>query len=90
VLEAVQATLSNLQLDYLDLYLIHFPVSFKNGVLEATSQSQMENIPLEETWAAMEELVNKGLVRNIGVSNFSIDNIRTVLASATIPIAVNQ
>lgn len=45
---------------------------------------------LTETWGAMESLVDQGLVRSIGVSNFSPEKIQTVLDSARIKPAVNQ
>jgi alcohol dehydrogenase (NADP+) len=85
-------SLAKLGLDYLDLYLIHFPVSFIPGCSEASRADQMENpqIPLADTWAAMEALVDEGLVRNIGVSNFEIEHLKEVQAVATKPIAVNQ
>ncbi|BHF66684.1 hypothetical protein SprV_0200970600 [Sparganum proliferum] len=49
-----------------------------------------EDIPLEETWKGMEQLVEAGLVRSIGVSNFNKDQIDRLLASCKIPPAVNQ
>lgn len=83
-------TLKNLGVEYLDLYLIHFPVSFIPGVDEATAPEEVENIPLGDTWKAMEKLVDEGLVKNIGVSNFEINHIKEVQAVATKPISVNQ
>lgn len=71
-----------MQLEYLDLYLIHWPVTGIPGPKVTPS--------LEETWAAMEELVREGLVRSIGVSNFSIKKIRQLLKVATIRPAVVQ
>jgi len=55
---------------------MHFPVSFTPGVKEAMSADQVERIPLAETWAQMEKLVEEGLVKNIGVSNCEIEHIR--------------
>jgi len=55
---------------------MHFPVSFTPGVKEAMSADQVEQIPLAETWAQMEKLVEEGLVKNIGVSNCEIEHIR--------------
>lgn len=46
--------------------------------------------PFNETWAAVESLVDQGLVRSIGVSNFSPEKIRAILMSARIKPAVNQ
>jgi aldehyde reductase len=50
----------------------------------------VEDVPLEDTWRAMEKLVDEGLARNIGVSNFEIEHIKRIQAIATKPIAVNQ
>jgi diketogulonate reductase-like aldo/keto reductase len=61
---------------------IHWPVT---GNVGAALQP-----PVRETWEAMEALVREGLVRSIGVSNFSIKKLQHVLAYATIPPAVNQ
>eukprot|EP01006_Ploeotia_vitrea_P065869 TRINITY_DN93947_c0_g1_i1.p2 TRINITY_DN93947_c0_g1~~TRINITY_DN93947_c0_g1_i1.p2 ORF type:complete len:347 (-),score=66.32 TRINITY_DN93947_c0_g1_i1:1456-2469(-) len=90
VKEACKKTLSDLKLEYLDLYLIHFPVCFKKGILEATSSKHMDEVPLEETWAAMEGLVEEGLVKNIGLSNFTIEDTKKILACAKIRPVVNQ
>ena len=79
-----------LQLDYLDLFLIHFPVSFIPGCSEATEKHMVEEVPLKDTWAQMEALVDEGLVKNIGVSNFEIENIKEIQAVAKKPIAANQ
>lgn len=82
VLPTVQKSLSDLQLEYLDLYLVHWPCTKQTG--------EILTPPLTETWAAMESLVDQGLVRSIGVSNFSPEKIQTVLDSARIQPAVNQ
>ncbi|DBA71946.1 hypothetical protein WJX79_005585 [Trebouxia sp. C0005] len=82
VLPAVQASLSKLQLKYLDLYHIHWPNSEEAGPEVVP--------PFNETWAAMESLVDRGLVRSIGVSNFSPEKIQTLLETARIRPAVNQ
>ena len=77
--EACRKTLVDLELDYLDLYLIHWPVALKKGVFIPASGKEMitlEELPLSSTWAAMEKLVDKDLVRHIGVSNFSVAKLR--------------
>ncbi|VDK46008.1 unnamed protein product [Taenia asiatica] len=92
---ACEMSIKNLGIDYLDLYLIHFPASFKmkDSVSIATIDPDsvvFEYHKLEDTWGAMEELVHAGLVRSIGVSNFNKRQIERILASCTIPPAVNQ
>ncbi|RYU97087.1 aldo/keto reductase [Emticicia agri] len=75
---ALEASLKNLQLDYLDLYLIHWPVALIYGVnypQKAEDLISLNELPLSETWQAMIALKEKGLVRHIGVSNFSSKKI---------------
>lgn len=76
---ALKATLKKLQLDYLDLYLIHDPWAF-NGDAEK----------LQAAWATMESLQEAGLTKSIGVSNFLPEHLETILATAKTPPAVNQ
>lgn len=90
---ALQESLRHLQLDYLDQYLIHWPVSLKRGVLAPSKVDDMISpaaLPIAETWGAMEKQVDKGLVKSIGVSNFSVDKLKTLMNSSTIKPALNQ
>ena len=83
---ACDQTLADLQLTYLDLYLIHWPV-----VTNSTAASYDEMTPsTAETWAAMEQLVRAGKCKSIGVSNFSAKKLRGMKAHATVFPAVNQ
>ena len=93
VVPALKKTLADLRLDYLDLFLIHWPLAHQPGVgfpSKAEEWLGPDEAPLAGTWAAMEEAVNAGLCRYIGVSNFSVRKIESLLGSATIRPAANQ
>ncbi|WP_286895470.1 MULTISPECIES: aldo/keto reductase [Sphingobacterium] len=79
---AFEKSLSALQLDYLDLYLIHWPAN-------ETQFANWSDINAD-TWRAFEQLYKEGKVRAIGVSNFPKDYLAKLLESATIIPAVNQ
>ncbi len=90
---ALEETLSNLQLDYLDLYLIHWPVALKKGAGLPKSPDDMislEELPISKTWSAMEPLMEQGLCRHIGVSNFSIAKLQSLLDEARVKPELNQ
>ena len=90
---ALEKTLKDLQLDYLDLFLVHWPVALKPDAQfpkSADDFMSLEDAPLSETWEAMESCKNNGLARHIGVSNFSTDNLAKVMSSAEIKPEMNQ
>ena len=63
VIPALKQTLADLQLTYLDLYLIHWPVAIRKDVVFPQSASDMvslDEVPISETWSAMEESVEQG------------------------------
>lgn len=103
VRSAVERSLRDLSLDYLDLYLIHFPIAQRFVPFDvryppewifdpaaAKARMEPESRPLSETWGAMEDLVRAGLVKNIGVCNFGVSLLRDLLSYAQIPPAVLQ
>ncbi|NEO85019.1 MAG: aldo/keto reductase [Spirulina sp. SIO3F2] len=93
VASGLQQTLSDLQLDYLDLYLIHWPVALKKGVFLPESGADLvslADLPLLDTWGAMEALVDQGLCRHIGVSNFSIKKLSNLVDHARLKPEMNQ
>lgn len=75
VITSAKASLERLDTPYLDLYLIHSP---------------NPNIPIEETMGAMDTLVNEGLIRNVGVSNFTIERLGKTQSKTNNKIVANQ
>jgi D-xylose reductase len=101
--EACAKSLADLGLDHLDLYLVHFPIALKYVPIEEryppewiadprAPEPRMERaaVPLHETWAAMERLVDKGLVREIGVCNYNSALIHDLMAYARVKPAMLQ
>jgi alcohol dehydrogenase (NADP+) len=87
---ACRKTLADLGIEYLDLYLIHWPVCLKKGHAMPPGPDDFTDIPFAETWKAMEALVEKGLVKAIGLSNFSIAMIESILKVAKVKPAMLQ
>jgi alcohol dehydrogenase (NADP+) len=93
VLPALQATLADLRLDYVDLYLVHWPVALQKGVYMPKRGEQMialEDLPLKDTWGGMQAARDAGLARHIGVSNFSSTKLRALTGNARLRPEVNQ
>ena len=100
---ACERSLRDLRLDYLDLYLIHFPIALAYVPFDVryppewfhdpkAPQPAMKpiDVPYADTWRAMEELQRAGLVKHIGVCNLNISLLRDVLSYCSIRPAVHQ
>lgn len=95
VIESCEKTLKDLQLDYLDLFLIHWPFpNYHAPGCSVDSRSPNAKSYIHEnymkTWRQMETLVDRGLVRHIGTSNMTIPKMKLVLRDARIKPAVNE
>jgi diketogulonate reductase-like aldo/keto reductase len=92
--KSCKRTLLDLNLDYLDLYLIHWGVAFKaEKGLETkykNGKAVLEPVSTQQTWEALEKLVKKGLVKSIGVCNFTTMMIFDLLTYAKIKPVINQ
>ena len=103
VAPALERTLNDLAVDYLDLYLIHFPIALSFVPFEkryppewfydpeaSEPVMQFAKVPLADTWAAMESLVDAGKVKHIGVCNYGVSLMRDLLNYARIQPSVLQ
>lgn len=91
---ALRTTLKDLGLEYLDLYLMHWPMAYKeereNFPVDANGKIIFSDVDYVDTWKAMEECVKKKLTKSIGVSNFNKRQLERVLAVATVKPVTNQ
>ncbi|XWX01089.1 hypothetical protein V2A60_009114 [Cordyceps javanica] len=102
VAAAMELSLKNLGLEYVDLYLMHTPVAYER-IGKGEDEWLTVRLPggkpkldmaltqrYDQTWKAMEGLVRAGKAKHIGLSNFSIQKMRKILKTCTIKPAVNQ
>lgn len=94
VIPALKKTLENLKTSYLDLYLIHWPMAYKEGD-DLFPKDEDDNVIFSDadyadTWKSMEKAVDEGLVKSIGVSNFNAAQTQRVLDLCRIKPVTNQ
>jgi alcohol dehydrogenase (NADP+) len=92
---AFEASLARLQVDYIDLYLMHTPFAFRPGDTQDPTDADGnviydEGVSLIDTWKAMENLVDRGKCKAIGLSDVLLDHLQEVFPSARIQPAVVQ
>ena len=100
---ACRKSLEDLGLDYFDLYLVHFPIALSyvdfndryppEWIFDPEAENpgmQLDAVPLSETWGAMEELVEVGLCRQIGICNYSTSLVHDLMSYARIKPAMLQ
>ena len=93
VRESFFASLKKLGLEYVDMYMIHWPVAQKKGVPmphRAEDMVSLKDMPLDLTWAEIEKAQQQGLIRTAGVSNFGAKRLGELIEKAEITPAVNQ
>jgi len=90
---ALRKTLADLRVEHLDLYLIHWPVALRAEVTLPASPTDLislDELPLADTWTALEDCAAAGLARHIGVSNFSLTKVRALMTAARRAPELNQ
>lgn len=91
---AIKQSLADFGLDYINLYLIHWPFGYKeDGPLFPTTPEGavvLSDVDYVDTWKAMEGVLSKGLTKNIGVSNFNSEQITRLLENASVKPVINQ
>lgn len=92
---SLDITLKDLQVDYIDLFLIHWPMGFKEGTNEPFPKDEngemlFSDINYTETWRALESFKKQGKCKSIGVSNFNIKQLQDIMDNCEIKPAMNQ
>ena len=75
--------MTKLQVDYIDCYMIHWP----NGLFDPDPENR---VPVHVLWAKLEQLVDAGLIRSLGVSNFNLQSLADLLCYARHKPVANQ
>lgn len=90
---SIEKTIKELGVEYLDLFLIHGPTAWKaedEVTPDDKEEDMLSNIDYVDTWKDMEKLVDAGLTKSIGVSNFSKDQLQRILNNCKIKPVMNQ
>jgi len=94
VAESFNKTMKDLDIGYLDLYLMHWPISYQEGgeIFPRNEQGEMITsvVDIMETWKGMEELHKTGKIKSLGVSNFNSEQLTRILEEGTIKPVMNQ
>ena len=90
--KACRTSLEKLGLQYVDLYLLHWPIAVRTlePAEDGTARYEKIKIPIHKMWEQMEAIVDLGLAKSIGVSNFNVQTLWDLLSYARIPPAVNE
>lgn len=93
--QSCEQSLADLELEYLDLYLVHWPFPNSHGPGVSVDSRDPHAVPFiheqfMDTWRQMERLKERGLVRHIGTSNMTVSKLTGVLRDASVPPAANE